>query len=111
LEEFDWVSEGRQGNCLSLSSTPIPICESHRSNTSPFPQVKTIGVSNFTISHLKDIISATGVKPFVNQVEMHPLNPQEELLEFCKKEGIVITAYSPLGNNCEWNLIVQWVEY
>jgi len=62
-------------------------------------KVKTIGVSNFTISHLKDIISATGVKPFVNQVEMHPLNPQEELLEFCKKEGIVVTAYSPLGNN------------
>lgn len=63
-------------------------------------KVKTIGVSNFTIEYIKAITKATGVKPVVNQVEAHPLLPQDDLVAFCKEEGIHLTAYSPLGNNC-----------
>jgi len=62
-------------------------------------KVKNIGVSNFTVEQIKAIVAATGVKPLVNQVELHPLNPQNELLEYCNQEGIHLTAYSPLGNN------------
>ncbi|EIM80886.1 Aldo/keto reductase [Stereum hirsutum FP-91666 SS1] len=62
-------------------------------------KVKTIGVSNFTIEYIKAITKATGVKPVVNQVEAHPLLPQDDLVAFCKEEGIHLTAYSPLGNN------------
>ncbi|KAH7928723.1 Aldo/keto reductase [Leucogyrophana mollusca] len=62
-------------------------------------KVKAIGVSNFTIAHIEGIIQATGVVPAANQIEAHPLLPQDDLLEYSNKKGIHITAYSPLGNN------------
>ncbi|CAL1711660.1 unnamed protein product [Somion occarium] len=62
-------------------------------------KVKAIGVSNFTIEHIQGIVDATGVWPTVNQVEAHPLLPQDDLVEFAKKHNIHLTAYSPLGNN------------
>ncbi|KAI0065744.1 Aldo/keto reductase [Artomyces pyxidatus] len=62
-------------------------------------KVRSIGVSNHSVEHIKGIIAATGVKPAVNQVEAHPLLPQDALVEYCKAEGIHLTAYSPLGNN------------
>ncbi|THV06646.1 Aldo/keto reductase [Dendrothele bispora CBS 962.96] len=65
----------------------------------PKSKVKTIGVSNFNIQQLEAIIKATGVVPAVNQIEAHPLLPQDDLVKFCKEKGIHITAYSPLGNN------------
>jgi L-glyceraldehyde reductase len=65
-------------------------------------KVKAVGVSNFTIQHLEAISKATGERPAVNQIEAHPLLPQDDLVEYCKKEGIHLTAYSPLGNNREW---------
>jgi len=61
-------------------------------------KVKSIGVSNFTQAHLEGIISATGVVPAVNQIEGHPLLPQEDLVKYSQLKGIHITAYSPLGN-------------
>jgi diketogulonate reductase-like aldo/keto reductase len=61
-------------------------------------KVKAIGVSNFTIKHLERLKeTATMWPPAVNQVEFHPLYPQEELLEYCKKEGIIVQAYASLG--------------
>lgn len=57
-----------------------------------------IGVSNFSIKKLKDLISKANTKPEVNQVELHPLLKQNELLAYCKKENIIMTAYSPLGS-------------
>ncbi|KAL4263967.1 NADP-dependent oxidoreductase domain superfamily protein [Pleurotus pulmonarius] len=65
----------------------------------PKSKVRNIGVSNFTIEHIKALISATGVVPTVNQIEAHPLLPQDELVAFCNENDIKITAYSPLGNN------------
>ncbi|AQZ10786.1 YPR1 (YDR368W) and GCY1 (YOR120W) [Zygosaccharomyces parabailii] len=62
-------------------------------------KVKAIGVSNFSINNLKELLAAstTKVTPAVNQVELHPLLPQTELVQWCKQNGIVIEAYSPLG--------------
>eukprot|EP00039_Didymoeca_costata_P005347 m.80734 g.80734 ORF g.80734 m.80734 type:complete len:341 (+) comp12777_c0_seq1:67-1089(+) len=62
-------------------------------------KVKAIGVSNFTVEQLKDLIeNVPGVKPAVNQCEMHPYLSQPELRTFCEEQKIVMMAYSPLGS-------------
>lgn len=65
----------------------------------PKSKVRSVGVSNFTIAQIEGIIAATSVVPAVNQIEAHPLLPQDDLVKYCKEKGIHITAYSPLGNN------------
>ena len=59
--------------------------------------VKAIGVSNFTAEKLGKLIEKTQVSPAVNQVENHPLLSQNDLVEFCRKNNVAITAYAPLG--------------
>jgi alcohol dehydrogenase (NADP+) len=59
---------------------------------------KHIGVSNFSEKKLKDLISKASIKPEMNQVELHPLLQQNDLIAYCKSEDILITAYSPLGS-------------
>ncbi|WHY67827.1 aldo/keto reductase [Neobacillus sp. SuZ13] len=59
-------------------------------------RVRAIGVSNFLVHHLEDLISTAEIKPMVNQVEFHPHLTQKELLAYCKKEGIQMEAWSPL---------------
>lgn len=60
-------------------------------------RVRAIGVSNFHIHHLDDVLDGAEIKPMVNQVELHPLLAQVELHEFCKQQGIQIEAWSPLA--------------
>jgi len=62
-------------------------------------KVKAIGVSNFTVEWLKKVTEATGVAPMMNQIECSPSLIQPELFQYCKENNIIITAYSPLGNN------------
>ncbi len=59
-------------------------------------KAKVIGVSNFTIRHLKELLEKADIIPAVNQVEFHPYLYQKELLDFCNEKGIKIEAYSPL---------------
>jgi len=59
-------------------------------------KVRSLGVSNFTVHHLKDAME-TGVEIVMNQVELHPGFPQHKLRDFCKEHDIAVTAYSPLG--------------
>ena len=59
--------------------------------------VTSIGVSNFTAEYLQEIIDATGVVPAVNQIELHPRFPQEELLAAHAELGIRTESWSPLG--------------
>ena len=61
-------------------------------------RVKSIGVSNFTISQLEQL-NACKVKPAVNQIEWHVLLQQPQLVEYCRKNGIALTGYYPLGAN------------
>jgi len=65
----------------------------------PKSKVKAVGVSNFSPKQIQALIDATGVVPACNQVEGHPLLPQDELKEYCDKLGIHITIYSTFGNN------------
>jgi len=60
-------------------------------------KVKAIGVSNLSVKNLQILLKTAKIKPAVNQVEMHPHQVQPELFEFCRKEGIVLAAYSPTG--------------
>ncbi|BFZ60141.1 hypothetical protein YB2330_001163 [Saitoella coloradoensis] len=60
--------------------------------------VKNIGVSNFNIRRLRKLLSEATIKPVVNQVELHPYNPQDNLLRFAEQNGVHLTAYSPLGS-------------
>ncbi|WFC96845.1 D/L-glyceraldehyde reductase [Malassezia brasiliensis] len=62
-------------------------------------KVKSVGVSNFSPEAIEKITQASGVAPAVNQIEAHPLLPQDDLVEWHKKNNVHITAYSPLGNN------------
>jgi len=64
---------------------------------------KAIGVSNFTIRHLKQLMETSEVIPAVNQVEFHPYLYQKELLEFCHSKGIQMEAYSPLTQGKKLN--------
>jgi len=60
-------------------------------------KVRAIGVSNFQIHHLEDLLSEAEVVPAVNQVELHPQLTQKELLKYCQGKGIQLEAWSPLG--------------
>jgi 2,5-diketo-D-gluconate reductase A len=58
---------------------------------------RSIGVSNFTESHLADVIADSGVTPVVNQIELHPLFTQEAMRVVHDRLGIVTQSWSPLG--------------
>jgi len=59
-------------------------------------RIKAIGVSNFQIHHLQDLMQGAEIKPMINQVEFHPRLTQKELRAFCKEQGIQVEAWSPL---------------
>ncbi|MDQ0214711.1 diketogulonate reductase-like aldo/keto reductase [Oikeobacillus pervagus] len=59
--------------------------------------VKAIGVSNFQIHHLEDLMSTSNEKPVINQVELHPYLSQKPLREFCKQHQIAVEAWSPIA--------------
>jgi diketogulonate reductase-like aldo/keto reductase len=61
-------------------------------------KARAIGVSNWTIDGLKKLMSFAKVKPAVNQIEIHPFLPNEELVKFCLENDILPAAYSPLGS-------------
>lgn len=66
-------------------------------------QAKSIGVSNYTIKHLEELIKRCSIKPAVNQVELHVFLQQPKLIEYCQKNDIVIEAYSPLAHAHDMN--------
>ncbi|OUB15902.1 glyoxal reductase [Bacillus thuringiensis serovar yunnanensis] len=59
-------------------------------------RVRAMGVSNFQIHHLQDVMKDAEIKPMINQVEYHPRLTQKELQAFCKEQGIQMEAWSPL---------------
>lgn len=59
---------------------------------------KAIGVSNFGKENLEKLIDKAEIAPSVNQIENHPLLQQNELIDFCQKNMIAVTAYAPLGS-------------
>ncbi|MFJ8267284.1 aldo/keto reductase [Peribacillus asahii] len=60
-------------------------------------KVRAIGVSNFHIHHLENLLKSSEMKPVINQIELHPHLTQVEIREFCQKHDIRVEAWSPLG--------------
>jgi len=83
---------------LSLEEAPIIETWNSMLEAKKFGLTRHVGVSNFSIQKLKNLIQETEVIPEMNQVELHPYLQQNVLLDFCKKTGIHLTAYSPLGS-------------
>ncbi|KAL3801142.1 hypothetical protein ACHAW5_011090 [Stephanodiscus triporus] len=59
--------------------------------------VRHIGVANFPVALLHDLLGYARIAPAVNQVELHPYNQQRRLVEYCHSRGVAVQAYSPLG--------------
>lgn len=72
-------------------------------------KAQAIGVSNYTISQLMEILQNSDVVPAVDQVEFHPFLYQQELLRFCRNNRIQLEAYSPLtrGNKLNYPIIAE----
>lgn len=83
---------------LSLEEVPIIETWKELEKAKDRRLVRHIGVSNFSEEKLRDLVSKATIKPEMNQVELHPLLQQEDLLKYCKSEDIFLTAYSPLGS-------------
>jgi diketogulonate reductase-like aldo/keto reductase len=63
--------------------------------------VRAVGVSNFLPEHLDELSRASDLVPTVNQIELHPTFQQRELAEDCRRRGIAVEAYSPLGQGAD----------
>ncbi|WP_077622607.1 aldo/keto reductase [Sediminibacillus massiliensis] len=61
-------------------------------------RVKSIGVSNFQVHHLEDLLNNTEITPVINQIEFHPKLTQEQVRDFCREHNIQVEAWSPLMN-------------
>lgn len=66
--------------------------------------VREIGVSNFGISLLRDLLAHAKIPPAVLQVELHPYLTQDKLLRYCRESGIAVTGFSPLGAESYYSL-------
>lgn len=59
-------------------------------------KVKAIGVCNFKIGHLEELKKTAEIMPMVNQVEVHPQNTKNDMLDYCNKNSIQLVAWSPI---------------
>ena len=84
---------------IALSDLPLDVTWEAMIECQKAGLCRHIGVSNCSISKMKDLIDKTQVTPSINQVECHPYLTQKELHDFCQDTGICFTAYSPLGSN------------
>ncbi len=60
-------------------------------------KLRNIGVSNYARHHLEQLLRSCRIKPMVNQVELHPLHAQTDLVEFCRSAGVLVQAFASLG--------------
>ena len=83
---------------LSLEEIPLEVTWAEMEKAYHDGLVKAIGVSNFSQTKLAQLMEKTEIVPAVNQIENHPLLQQQELVDYCQKNGVAVTAYSPLGS-------------
>ncbi len=68
---------------------------------------KAIGLSDVSVEKVKEILAAARIKPAVVHVESHPYLPEWDLLEYCRRNEIVLQAFAPLGHSSEPNLLAD----
>ncbi|KAG2135555.1 NADP-dependent oxidoreductase domain-containing protein [Suillus cothurnatus] len=69
--------------------------------------IKSVGVSNYSAKHIEEIREAGLEMPVVNQVELHPFCQQKPIVEYCRKNNIVVQAYTPLVRGAFDNPLIQ----
>ena len=86
---------------LYLMHWPVPVLRSDTWKAliklQELGKTKAIGVSNFMIRHLDELLAKTDIVPAVNQIELSPFIQRKPLAEYCRKRGIVVEAYSTLS--------------
>ena len=100
--DFDDAARGFEGAYDPWSKLQLPgvsLQETWRAMEALVDEglVRSIGVSNFNVQLLYDLLTYARIKPAVNQVEMHPFLSQQKLRAFCRFAGVDIVAYAPLG--------------
>lgn len=104
IPSFDTSLEKLQTDYVDLLLIHFPVSQTRTMAWRRLEQLytegraKAIGVSNYTIKHLEELMSKFNIVPAVNQVELHVFLQQTELVEFCKANKIVVEAYSPLAH-------------
>lgn len=83
---------------ISLEEVPIIETWNAMEECAKAGLAKHIGVSNFSVKKIEDLLKVCEIRPEVNQIELHPFLQQKQMLAFCNKENIALTAYSPLGS-------------
>lgn len=93
-EDFKPVREGH------VETEPVSIQETWQAMEKLVEKelVKSIGVANFTAPMIIDLLTYAKIKPVVNQVEIHPYHNQQGLIDYCHRQQLRVTAYSPLGS-------------
>ena len=83
----------------SMEYDPIPIIDTWRAMEDLVDKglVRNIGVSNFGVSLIRDLLTQSRIRPAVLQIESHPYLTQSKLIRYCHSEGIAVTSFSPLG--------------
>jgi alcohol dehydrogenase (NADP+) len=92
------VLPGSAADFLPLAEAPVYATWSGMEATARAGLTRHLGVSNFSAKKIRELLPHCEIKPEVNQVELHPLLQQTELLAYCSSVGIHITAYAPLGS-------------
>jgi alcohol dehydrogenase (NADP+) len=94
-----FVSASKAKHFLSLEEMPITNTWKGMEKAVELGLTKTIGVSNFSVKKLEDLVANSKIKPVINQVEIHPYFQQSDLVDYCQANNIHVMAYSPLGSS------------
>ncbi|MEM8964363.1 MAG: aldo/keto reductase [Acidobacteriota bacterium] len=83
---------------LSLDKVPYAGTWAAMEDIADAGLARSIGVSNLSVAKLGAVLDGARIRPAVNQIELHPYLQQDDMLAFCAREGVTLTAYSPLGS-------------
>ena len=95
---FDYMGKNKKTNIV-----PMHVLWPLMENLVTKGYTKYIGVSNFNVQSLLNLLSFCKIKPLVNEIEFHPYLYQKKLVEFCKNEDIFLFGYNPLVKGCYCN--------
>ncbi|MFO0429064.1 MAG: aldo/keto reductase [Planctomyces sp.] len=100
-----WISDPTAEN-PRLEEVRVPILETWRAMEALVDAglVRSIGISNFGTSLIRDLLASAKIRPAVLQIESHPRLTQEKLIRYCQQESISVTAFSPLGAQSYFSL-------
>lgn len=95
----EWIHDP-SASVPRMETVHVPVHKTWRAMESLVAKglARNIGLANFNVHGIRDVLSYAEIPPAVLQVELHPYNTQSKLVRFCKEEGILVTGFSPLGS-------------